>query len=109
MTDSAPIEVKHTRGKDRFNCRELKDHQLDALMACETSGGFTFKIPDSGYGFLPFDLLMYKKATTYVCICFPKNFYLVRTPRLQDHRTGTLTEEAVFDLASRKVSLSELR
>ena len=68
---SGPIEVKHTRGKERFNMKELKEHQIDALNAATTEEGIWWKIPDTGFGASPFDVLFYKNSDAFVIIAYP--------------------------------------
>lgn len=69
--ESCPIEVKHTRGKKTFTMSELKEHQIDWLNAATTEMGCWWKIPDTGFGSSPFDVLFYKNSNAYVIIAFP--------------------------------------
>lgn len=74
---SGAYEIKHTRGKDSFRLNELREHQLDALLAAESLHGFAYKIPDDGIAYKPFDLFFMKRANAYVVICFPEEFVLI--------------------------------
>lgn len=71
-------EIKHTRKKTFFLMRELRQHQLDALVAAESSYGFAYKIPDDGISYKPFDLFFLKNANAYVAIAYPKEFVIIR-------------------------------
>lgn len=67
---SCVIEIKHTRGLDKFRCRELKDHQYWSLKAARSRSGLAYKIPDDGMGSKPFDMIIMRKALAYVVIRF---------------------------------------
>lgn len=67
---SCVVEVKHTRGVDRFRCSELKEHQYWSLKAARSKDGLAYKIPDDGMGSKPFDLILLKKVPAYVVIRF---------------------------------------
>lgn len=62
IPESAAWDVKHTRGEQRFDLREIADHQRDYLLAAATDHGFIFKIEDAGYRHPPCDTVFYKKA-----------------------------------------------
>lgn len=100
--------MKHTRGKDRWQCRELREHQRNALRACQTDTGFTFKLPDLGFSHLPFDCIFYRNSPAYVIIGFPTRFYIVLIDKLVAHKTGSLTESQVAGKAEFVVSNREL-
>ncbi len=70
-TKSYPFEIKHTRGGDRFNFKEISNHQLTWLEAATTKKGFKYKIVDANIGFNPFDYMMYKNTKAYIIIVFP--------------------------------------
>lgn len=97
---SSPFEIKHTRGEVYFLMKELKEHQRNWLMACTTKDGCTWKIPDVGYGYNPFDAFHFKKAKAYVVIVYPtsivaieiRNLKKVKGPRLEEleaHKIAT--------------------
>lgn len=64
------IEIKHTRGLDKFRCSELKDHQYWSLKASKAKSGLAYKIPDDGMGSKPFDMIILKKIPAFVIIRF---------------------------------------
>jgi penicillin-binding protein-related factor A (putative recombinase) len=95
---SSPWEVKHTRGKNSFPWRELKEHQRNYLFAATTQTGCTFKIEDAGYSHPPFDVLHYKNTDAFVIITF--NVWTavieIRTVlRLIEKHTSISEEEAL--------------
>lgn len=51
--------------------KELKEHQKNYLLAATTDHGCTWKIPDTGFAYPPFDTLSYKNTDAYVVIVFP--------------------------------------
>lgn len=64
------FELKHTRDKNYINFNEIKDHQIEALLAVN-GDGLVYKIDDSGYGQKPFDCIAFKKCPAYVVIFYP--------------------------------------
>lgn len=62
IPESAAWDVKHTRGENRFQMREIKEHQRDYLLAAGTDHGFTFKIEDAGYRHPPCDTVCFKNS-----------------------------------------------
>ncbi len=97
---SAPFEVKHTRGKDYFLMSELKEHQINWLMACGTKKGCTWKIPDAGFSFNPFDCLHYKNNKAYVVIVYTRMAYVIEIHDLIKFKGTKLNEEEAFNLSS---------
>lgn len=85
-------EVKHTRGEEKFNKKELHAHQRDALVACRIAS-FAYKIPDDGYAYKPFDLFVLNKTAAYLVICFPKTFALLLIDQVIAHRGKFITQE----------------
>lgn len=77
VPQSSPWEVKHTRGANTFNLNEIAEHQYDNLLASTTQEGCTYKIPDFGPSFPPFDVLHYKNTPAYVIIVFPSVTYVL--------------------------------
>lgn len=71
------LELKHTRGVDRFRCAELKEHQYWSLKAAKSRTGLAYKIPDDGMGSKPFDMLVLKKMPAYVVIRFASGTVLI--------------------------------
>lgn len=68
---SGPFEIKHTRGKNVFNFKEISDHQLHYLESATTPHGFVYKLVDANMGHLPFDYMMYRNSPAYVVIVYP--------------------------------------
>lgn len=67
---SCVIEIKHTRGLDKFRCSELKDHQYWSLKAAKSKSGLAYKIPDDGMGSKPFDMIILRNFAALVVIRF---------------------------------------
>ena len=70
INKSVPLEVKHTRGGNTFNFKELAEHQLLYLQAATTERGFAYKLPDDGE-WKPFDVIIFKNTDAYVAIIYP--------------------------------------
>ncbi len=107
---SAAWEIKHTRGRDRFQMRELKQHQIDALLAVKGPYGFAYKIPDDGVAYKPFDLFVLRKTAAWVVICYPKYFCVIdaaKIARLKDKKASLTFDEAMA-LSSFTVRLKDL-
>jgi len=93
LPQSTPFDVKHTRGKDRFDLREIYDHQLDYMLAATTDHGFSFKIEDAGYCHPPCDTVMYKKAKyAGFVIVFPEFTCYLRATVIEQITTPSITE-----------------
>jgi len=71
------IEIKHTRGVDKFRCSELKEHQYWSLMAASSKSGLAYKIPDDGMGSKPFDMIVMKKTPAFVVIRFKSGTVMI--------------------------------
>ena len=93
MPTSSPWEVKHTRGEATFNMRELKEHQRNWLLAATTPHGCTWKIPDLGNGYAPFDVLHYKNTPAYVAIAFPLFVVVIEIRAILKHTEPSLSEQ----------------
>lgn len=102
-------ELKHTRGKDRFYLRELKEHQKDALLAARGRHGIAYKIPDDGVAYKPFDLFVLKMTGGWVVICWPGCFTVIDAVKLADWKGASITLEEAKGLASVTRDLSVLR
>ncbi len=74
---TSAIEVKHTRGSDKFRCSELKEHQYWSLKAANEKSGLAYKVPDDGMGSKPFDMIVLKRVSAYVVISFPQGVALI--------------------------------
>lgn len=96
VTQSSPWEVKHTRGAKTFNTNEIEEHQMDNLIAATTQEGCTYKIPDFGPSFPPFDVLHYKNTPSYVIVVFPTTTYVIeiKVLLLYIEKNGTSLPEA---------------
>ncbi len=105
---SGPIEVKHTRGKDRFNMKELKEHQIDWLLAATTEKGCWWKIPDTGFGASPFDVLFYKNADAYVAIAYPTWVCFIHITDIVIINSPSLDEETALQISTFKVLVGNL-
>ena len=105
---SSPFEIKHTRGKPRFTLSELKEHQKDWLLACTSKTGCTYKMPDTGYGFNPFDCFHYKNADSYVVIVFPNWIVAIEIRVLLLVKEPSITEEKALKLAYLKILTSDI-
>lgn len=71
FTAPAVFEIKYARGGS-LPFAALKEHQSHALSAAN-KGGFTYKIPDSGSGFKPFDLVFFGNMPAYVVVAFSQS------------------------------------
>lgn len=107
-TSSCPIEVKHTRGKKVFTMSELKEHQQNWLLAATTDHGIWWKIPDTGYGYNPFDVLFYKNSDAFVVIAFPVWVVAIHIQDILIISSSSLDEETAIQLSVFKVKLSDL-
>jgi len=105
---SSPLEIKHTRGKDYFNMAELKEHQKNWLLACTTEKGCTWKIPDQGYGFNPFDVLHYKQASSYIVIVYPTTLYAIEIREIIQITSSRLFEPLCQEICAFKLRLKDL-
>lgn len=73
--ESAAFELKQTR-TDSLPFSDVKDHQLEALLASKGSG-LLYKAPDDSRGIKPYDLFYLRKAGAYVVIRYPSCFVLI--------------------------------
>lgn len=105
---SSPFEIKHTRGATRFNLRELKKHQVDWLLACSSEKGCTWKIPDTGYGYNPFDCFHYKNAPSYVVIAYPKWICAIHIQDIVVIGGSSLDEETAVQISAFKILTKEI-
>lgn len=105
---SCPIEIKHTRSEAVFTMSELKVHQRDWLLASTTEHGSIWKIPDTGYGFNPFDCLHYKNSNAYVIIAFPEWVVAIEIRLILTIKTPSMNIEEALSLAWFKVKLKDL-
>lgn len=99
VPQSSPWEVKHTRGEKTFKMRELKEHQRNFLLAATTAHGCTWKIPDLGNGYAPFDVLHYKNTPAYVIVAFPSSVAVFEIRDLIAWDKPTISEAEAFDLS----------
>lgn len=99
---SSPWEIKHTRGAKMFNLKNIEEHQYDNLIAATTPEGCTYKIPDFGPSFPPFDVLHYKNTPAYVIIIFPTTTYVIEIGVIMlyiEHNGHSLPEERAASLS----------
>lgn len=97
---SSPWEVKHTRGDATFKLGEVKDHQRDWLLAATTPTGCTWKLPDTGHSYNPFDTMHYKNTPAYVVIAFVSFVAVIEIRNLVAFEKTTMTEDEAMNLAS---------
>lgn len=101
-------EIKHTRGSEHFNCRELKRHQRDCLLAAASPIGFAYKIPDDGVAYKPFDVVAFKGARAYVVICYPEEFSVIPIAKMEGWRAPTLSVRNARIIAEVTLRLEDL-
>lgn len=97
------FEVKHTRGKDTFIMSELREHQRDALLAVVSDTGMSFKIPDTGMSYNPFDGFYMKKVKGYVIISYPTAFVVLNIKDILKVTTPSLSYKAACSIATHVV------
>ena len=103
--ETCPFEVKSTRGANVFYLREIRSHQMTSLLACNTDVGFKWKIPDAGWGFLPFDYIYFKNTQGYFVIAFPRMAYWIRAELLHfiiESGKTSISEEMADELCAKK-------
>lgn len=83
-------EIKHTRGKDYFSMSELKEHQFAFLKAANGKTGISYKIPDDGVSYKPFDMFVMKRFPAYVVIAYKDLFAVIPVKRLSKWKEKTL-------------------
>lgn len=104
IPESAAWDVKHTRGSNRFEMREVADHQRDYLLAAGTDHGFTFKIEDAGFRHPPCDTVFFKKAKWCgFAIVFPNFTCYILAKDLDQVEIPSITEEYAKRLAIRYI------
>lgn len=108
VKSSCPFEIKHTRGKTRFNLSELKEHQRNWLLAATTKRGCTWKIPDTGYGYNPFDSFHFKNSDAYVVIQFPTWVCAIEIRDLLKVTTSSITEDRAGRISRFRVLSKDL-
>jgi len=97
---SCPVEIKHTRGKEYFNMRELKEHQKAWLLLATTDIGSYWKIPDTGYGYNPFDYLLYKNSEAYIIIIYPDVTWAISIHDIIKFKGPKLSNEEACNISS---------
>lgn len=102
------FEIKHTRGLDRFDLRELHEHQKDALAACSSPFGFSYKIPDEGRGYKPFDLFVLKGVQGWVVIVYPQMAVVIQSDKMEKWQNPSISCSEAMALSSFMVKLSGL-
>jgi len=99
-----PTELKDTRGKERFPFKELKEAQVNHLLACTTKKGIVMRT--IGATGIP-DLCPYKNSPAYVAIKYPKEFFIIgiNTYVLERGRSKSksLTRERARDICIKSV------
>lgn len=104
--DCAAFELKQTT-ENSIPFSDVKDHQLDALLAVSANLGFIYKIPDDSQGIKPFDMLYLRKALAFVVIKYPEFFVLIDPFTFVEEREiserKSLTSERAREIAYRVV------
>ena len=89
----------------------VKEHQVDALLACKSDEGFYFKIPDTSFCLLPFDGFFIRNGYAYVIIKYPKAFYLIDIDDFvsenKNSKRRSLTSERASEIAIWSVPLAK--
>jgi len=109
LPESTPWDVKHTRGKDRFDLSELYDHQLDYMLAATTPHGFVFKIEDAGYRHPPCDTVMYKNAKNAgFAIVYPETVFYIRALDIELITTPSISFKVAEAIAINSIARLQL-
>lgn len=96
--NNAVFELKQTK-TNSLPFDAVKEHQINALLACSSPVGFLYKIADdSSVSAKPFDMFYYRNADAYVVIKYPKSFSIISISNFLLEKSG-----------SKKRSLTELR
>lgn len=99
--NSAPIEIKDTRGKNRISFREIKEDQLLFGLAAKSDKGVLMR--NLGGNGEP-DYCFYRNSDAWTVIKFPDSFYIIDTVKLyleiQTSKEKSLTKERASELAS---------
>lgn len=99
---SCAVELKHTRGSDRFYFRELKEHQLAALLGFIR--GLIWKFDDAGYRKKPFDIIGTIGGAAFLAIQFPNVIAIIERSRMQEDQIS-ITENEAIDIAFETIRL----
>jgi len=73
---SAAFELKQTT-TDSLPFSDVKDHQLDALLAVRSRHGLLYKAPDDSLSTKPFDYFYLKNTASFIVIKYPKCFVVI--------------------------------
>lgn len=96
----AVFEIKDTRGKKTFPLKEVKEHQINALLASSRKNySLSHKLPDSAYGYKPFDVFILSEVSAYLVIKYPKKFFVIDIETFIKE-TNNLTEERAKEIAT---------
>ena len=68
------IEIKHSRGKNRFNFSELKTEQIAYGLKIESNDGILIRI--KGFHGEP-DYIFMRNEPAFICIKYPKGFCII--------------------------------
>ncbi len=103
---SGAFELKQTT-KNCLPFSDVKEHQLDALLAVKSKHGLLYKAPDDSRGVKPFDLFYLRNAFAYVVIKFPKSFHIIDAEMFKDEqkisKRKSLTEIRAFQISIKSV------
>jgi hypothetical protein len=109
---SGAFELKQTINALPFS--DVKDHQIEALMAVKSSKGLLHKISDETRGIKPFDMFYLINADAFVVIKYPSFFVLIDPEDFVLERDilskrKSLTGKRAKEIASLTVDLSAKR
>ncbi len=101
--ETAAYELKHTRGKSYLNYKEVREHQINALLACK-QGTFVYKISDAGLAFKPFDCFSLSGVPAFMVIKYPNSIVGIDIDEFIRFRDGSkrksLTEDEAWVIHS---------
>ncbi len=74
-------------------------------MAATTKHGMVWKIPDTGYGFNPFDGFIFKNTSAYIIIVYPTNTYAIEIRVLQAWEASNATAKVLPETDAHRLSI----
>lgn len=101
---TGPFEAKDTRGKEYLDFSEVKQDQINRLLACKSKQGHAMRtVGNTG---VP-DICFYRESPAYLVVKFPKEFFIidVETFDLERRRSKrkSLTRSRARDISIRSV------
>ncbi len=99
---SGAFELKHT-SKDSIPFSDVREHQINALQAVKSKGGYLYKAPDDSRGAKPFDLFYLRDSHAWVVIKYPKCFVIINVDHFvmeaKKSKRRSLTSARAKDIA----------